>query len=240
MERTFLAILLIMVTNISFGQKKQKIEIPFVSDIKMDGNLDEWEALVDVAEEGLWSYQVAQDAANLYFAVRVIDPSLQHTAAGQGILFSVLANRKNRDDIHFLFPYVDSEVMRAMKQEVHASPEVFRSAFIERSRGYFVRGFPTVPNGLLSFQNTYGLHASVRLDEGGLYYEAVIPKVLLDYTEPVATLGIGIHDGVTAFVPSNKKPAARTRGGYGAYRGRSASAPKDTRTLTVHIETTIN
>lgn len=239
MKAIFLGVLLIVGLNPSFGQKKQKITIQPLSDVTVDADLQEWEELEDVAGEGMWFYQVAQDASNLYLAVRVENQRLQVMAAGQGILFSVLANNKKRNDIQFLFPYPDREVLRAMQQEVHTSPEVFKRTFIERSRGYFVRGFPTVPDGLLSFQNSYGLRAAARLDDGIIYYEAVIPKALLDYTAPVATLKLAINDGFTTLNPSNKRAAARPAGRYGAYRGGSAPRAKDKQTLTVLLETTI-
>lgn len=228
MKRILLGVLLIVGISQSFGQKKEKIDIQSLSDVKIDADLKEWHALNDVAEEGLWFYQLAQDASNLYLAVRVEDAFLQNLAARNGILFSVLANKKNKDDIQFLFPYPDSEVKRAMMAEDHASDKDYKTTFITRSRGYLVSGFPTVPNGLLSLRNSYGLHATARVDEDIFYYEAVIPKSTLDYTEPIATLKLAINDGVTSTL-------------YGRYRGRSAPRSKDNkRTITILLETTID
>ncbi|PRD50678.1 hypothetical protein [Sphingobacterium gobiense] len=237
-----LSVLLIIGMSPSFAQKKQTITVPSLSNIKIDADLGEWDTLYNVADEGFWFYQLAQDAANLYIAIRVENPMIQHLAARNGILLTVQSNKKNRDDIQFLFPYPDSEVKRAMMNESHDSDAAYKTALIDRSRGYFVYGFPTVPNGLLSLKNGYGLEAIARMDDGKLYYEAVIPKPLLDYTTPVATLKLTIYDGFTPLISSKKVSASRSGGMYGPYRGRPAprSRSKDQLTLTVLLETSLD
>lgn len=239
MKAFLLSILVIAGMSQSFAQKKQKIAIHTVSDIKIDADLSEWDTLRNVADEDFWFYQLAQDASNLYVAVRVENPMIQHLAARNGILLTVQSNKKNKDDIQFLFPYPDSEVKRAMMREDHDSNGDYKAALINRSRGYFTHGFPTVPNGLLSLQNSYGLQARARIDEGKLYYEAVVPKSLLDYTNPVATLKLAIHDGVTPLMAQKKSPSARPGGMYGPYR-RPAPRSKDKLTLEVLLETKID
>lgn len=237
-----LGILFIIATIPSFAQKKQKITIPPLSDITIDADLAEWDSLHNVADEGFWFYQLAQDAANLYVAVRIENPMIQHLAARNGVLLTVESNQKNKDDIQFLFPYPDSEVKRAMISEQHDADGAYTAELIRRSRGYFVYGFPTVPNGLLSLQNGYGLQAKARIDDGRLYYEAVVPKSLLDYTIPVATFKLTIYDGFTPLISSKKVTAGRSSGMYGPYRGRPAprSKSKDQQTLTVLLEATLD
>lgn len=240
MVKILLGILLIVGVNPSFGQKKQKITVQALSDVRVDADLKEWDALNEVAEEGLWFYQLAQDASNLYVAVRVEDAFLQNLATRNGILFSVLADKKKKDDIQFLFPYPDSEVKRAMITEDHDSDEDYKTTLIARSRGYFVSGFPQVPNGLLSLDNNYGLHAAARMDDGILYYEAVVPKSVLDYTTPVARVKLAINDGVTTLASSNQKNTVRSGGMYGSYRGRPAPRTKNKLTMVVLLETKID
>jgi hypothetical protein len=240
MKAFLLGILLIVGMSQSFAQKKQKITIPSLSDIKVDADLGEWDTLHNVADEGFWFYQLAQDASNLYVAVRIENPMIQHLAARNGVLLTVQSNKKNRDDIQFLFPYPDSEVKRAMINEEHDSDGAYKTALINRSRGYFVYGFPTVPNGLLSLQNGYGLQATARIDDGKLYYEAVVPKSLLDYTTPVAILKLTIHDGFTPLVAPKRNTTVRSGGMYGPYRGRPTPRSKDKLTLTVLLETKID
>src|SRR5690606_8153453 len=159
-----LGILFIMATIPSLAQKKQKIVIQSLSDVAIDADLAEWDTLNNVAEEGSWFYQLAQDASNLYVAIRVENPMIQHLAARNGILLTVQSNKKNKDDSQFLFPYPDNEVKRAMRSEEHSADLDVKTAFISRSRGYLVYGFPTVPNGLLALENGYGIQAIARMD----------------------------------------------------------------------------
>ncbi|MBD1431987.1 hypothetical protein H8B06_04050 [Sphingobacterium sp. DN00404] len=241
-NNVLLGILFIMATIPSFAQKKQKIVIQSLSDVTVNADLAEWDTLNNVAEEGSWFYQLAQDASNLYVAIRIENPMIQHLAARNGILLTVQSTKKNKDDIQFLFPYPDSEVKRAMTGEDHDSDGAYKAGLINRSRGYFVYGFPTVPNGLLSLQNGYGLQAKARIDDGKLYYEAVLPKSLLDYTIPVTTFKLSIYDGFTSLISSRKVTASRSSGMYGPYRGRPAprSKSKDQLTLTVLLEATLD
>lgn len=235
-----LGILFIMATIPSLAQKKQKIVIQSLSDVAIDADLAEWDTLNNVAEEGSWFYQLAQDASNLYVAIRVENPMIQHLAARNGILLTVQSNKKNKDDIQFLFPYPDNEVKRAMRSEEHSADLDVKTAFISRSRGYLVYGFPTVPNGLLALENGYGIQAIARMDSEKLFYEAVVPKSLLDYIAPVATLKLGVYDGFTPLISTKKVVSGGSRGRYGSDRGRQASRSKDKRTLTVLLETTLD
>ena len=54
MVKILLGILLIVGVSPSFGQKKQKITVQALSDVRVDADLKEWDALNEVAEEGLW------------------------------------------------------------------------------------------------------------------------------------------------------------------------------------------
>ncbi|MCC2600468.1 hypothetical protein [Sphingobacterium sp. FBM7-1] len=240
MKRIFLGLLLVWALSPSFAQKKQKVVIPFLSDITIDADLGEWDVMHNVAQESNWFYQLAQDADHLYIAVRVDDPLVQHMAARNGVLLTIQSNQRNRDDIQFLFPYPDNEVKRAMRSEEHAADLDVKTAFISRSRGYLVYGFPTVPNGLLALENGYGIQAIARMDSEKLFYEAVVPKSLLDYIAPVATLKLGVYDGFTPLISTKKVVSGGSRGRYGSDRGRQASRSKDKRTLTVLLETTLD
>src|SRR5690606_2903903 len=240
MKTFLLGIIVIVGMGESFAQKKQKMIIQSVTDITIDADLVEWDTLNNVAEEGFWFFRLRQLASNLFIAISVENQMLQHLAVRNGVLLTVQSNHRNRDDIQFLFPYPDSEVKRAMLREDHDSDGAYKTDLINRSRGYFVYGFPTVPNGLLSLQNAYGLQAKARINDGKLYYEAVVPKSLLDYTTPVATFKLGIYDGFTPLISSKKVVSSRSGGMYGGYRGRPAPKSKDKLTLAVLLETILN
>ncbi|KGE14384.1 hypothetical protein [Sphingobacterium deserti] len=58
MTKIFASSMLVLMVNFAFAQKKQRINIDVVQDIVVDANLDEWSGWVDVADEGLWAYQL--------------------------------------------------------------------------------------------------------------------------------------------------------------------------------------
>jgi len=240
MKRVVLGLLLVVGILPSFAQKKQKITVPLISDVQVDAVLGEWDSLHNVADEGLWFYQLGQDADNLYVALRIEDKALQVAAVLHGIAFNILPNKKKKEDILFLFPYLDNETKRAMLQQGETLGLEKEDDWMERSRGYLVYGFPTVPKGLLSLQNSYGLYATVRPHQEKLYYEVVIPKVLLDYTQPVARIKLSIHDGFSPLLSTQKQPNARAGGMYGTYRYRGPARSKDNRTTAVLLETKID
>lgn len=240
MKTILLGFLLTLGINFAFAQKKQKRIIPKQSGVKIDADLNEWGNLVNVAEEGFWFYELAQDESNLYVAIRVENVLLQGLAVRNGLLLTVQSTKKNKNDIHFLFPYPDAEVKRAMKSEEYDSDEARKLALISRSRGYFVYGFPTVPNGLLSLHNGYGVEARAEVREGKLFYEAVVPKSLLDYTKPFATLKLSIYDGFTSLITTKKSTAPRPYGATGNHRVGTAPRSKDKLTLAVLLETTLD
>lgn len=146
------------------------------SDIVVDGELDEWGDLTLVNPDSTWLFAVAKDSRYIYIAVEVVDPILQVEVARNGILININTDGKKRDGIMLTFPIPDSESIRAMLNDEDLKPENVRKELIERSRGYQVQGFPMVVDGLLSFDNTYGIKAAAQVTEqNSLVYEAVIP-----------------------------------------------------------------
>lgn len=207
-----------------------------MSAVRVDADLHEWKSMTDVSDEGLWYYQLGQDQEQVYVAIRVVDPMLQRAAARNGILFGILAEKKNKSDLQLLFPYPDREVKRAMQQEDIASSKIYKQQLIDRSRGYLLSGFPTVPDGLLSLQNGYGLKAAVKVEDDALIYEAVVPKGLLMPSAGEITIKLGINDGFS--VLQQKQTRASTT--YGAYRTSRSTPEKSKTTSVVLLETTLN
>lgn len=146
------------------------------SDITVDAELGEWGDLILVNPDSTWLFAVAKDQQHIYVAVEVIDPILQIETARNGILININTQGKKRDGMMLTFPIPDSESIRAMLNDEDLKPENVRKELIERSRGYQVKGFPMVVDGLLSFDNTYGIKAMAKVTEQNrLVYEAVIP-----------------------------------------------------------------
>ncbi|HLS94529.1 MAG TPA: hypothetical protein VK017_03155 [Sphingobacterium sp.] len=240
MRKIFVGLLCLFGFLSASAQKKQPFQIGQFLPSAIDGDLSEWPTLVDAAPEGPWSYQLGQDDLNLYVAVRVADPALQLAAVRNGILFSMLAERKNQQDAVLLFPHPDREVKRAIQSQDFGSPTDVKSELINRSRGYFARGFRAVPDGILSLQNHYGVKAVAKIEDDVLYYEAVLPKALLQRDSgQLIQLKIGIYDGFS-LLQLPKAASTRTamqRSPYAVKRGNSG---KDRPTMEVWLETTIN
>ncbi|TDS08451.1 hypothetical protein [Sphingobacterium paludis] len=212
-------LMLLTITSIS-AQKKQKIDVDVVQDVHIDANLDEWFAWVDVANEGLWAYQLLQNKEYVFIAVRVYDALLQQMAARHGIVFCIPASKANKEVAQLIYPFPDGESRRALMQnpELHQD---YKQQLIERSRGYAVQGFIGIPTGLLSLKNAYGIQAKAKIVDEAFVYEAAIPKAAIHMPKEGLILKIGINDGLS-FVPksssrpgsgpsANKRIAAQTR-----------------------------
>jgi len=240
MRLYLISIVTFFITSAAFAQKVQKVTLETLDGVDIDGNLDEWPALIDVGGEGLWFYQLVKSGDDIHLAVRVLDPLLQQMAARNGIVFSVVSQKKSKGDAQLIFPFPDGEVKRAMRNEDVDPNRDNKEALIERSRGYYVQGFLHVPNGLLSLQNNYGVRVKAKVLADGLTYEARIPKRALEENEKPLVLKIGINDGFS-FLPvaKNRPMPVRSNYGYG-YARPAATKSKNKQTLLVLLETTIH
>ncbi|GHE46381.1 hypothetical protein [Sphingobacterium griseoflavum] len=237
MKRYLIGIILFVVGVSAFAQKTTKINLESLANVETDGDLGEWPALIDVAQDGNWLYQLAKDDRYIHVAIVVRNPLLQQMAARHGIVFSVISNGKNKRPTQFIFPFPDAEVKRAIQHEEHMQRDDDKKKLIERSRGYYVQGFLEIPDGLLSFENTYGLAAKATLLADALVYEARIPIASLDLQVTPTKLKIEINDGFS-LLPAAKRQSAATRYSYGTIRPAEAK-PKAKQTRAVLLETTI-
>lgn len=187
--RILMALLMVSVCCTVLAQKRQdKPRFLHLPAVEVDGKHDEWPQLKEVTADTIWAYAVAYDDAHLYVAVRVVHPMLQVEAARNGILVNVNTEGKKREGVQLLFPIPDRETLRAMRNDPSLQPEKIREELIARSRGYQVKGFPIIVDGLLSFENLYGVHAKARISEDDhLLYEAVIPFEQLRFEPGRAT-----------------------------------------------------
>lgn len=158
-------------------KKKEQYQLLPTFPIAIDGSLQEWEDnLTLVDPDSSWSFGISNDAEFIYVAVRVKDPILQQDATRHGILININNEAKKKDAAQLLFPVPDAETLRAMANDDNLPNLNVREELIKRSRGYQVRGFDHIVDGLLSFENTYEVHAVAKLLEGDLLvYEAKIP-----------------------------------------------------------------
>lgn len=226
---------LLTITSI-FAQKKQKITVDAVQQIHVDADLDEWPALIDVAGEGLWAYQLVQNKESIFLAVRVYDRCLQQMAASNGIVFCIPASKANQGTAQLIYPFPDGEARRALSQSPDLGDD-YKQRLIERSRGYVVRGFNAIPNGLLSMKNEYGIQAKTKIVDDTFVYEAAIPKAAINIPVHGLILQVGINDGFS-FLPKSSSRPASARSANKRIAGQTSPA-KSKQTRMLLLETTI-
>lgn len=178
-----------------FAQKNKKVEFKFkkLPQITVDGNLPEWGAL-DTLEGSLWSFGISVIDGKLYAAAQVKDELLQKEALQDGIFLNISYNDKKKDGAMLIFPAIDRERLRALRQDEERDMENFKQDFLSSVRGYYVMGFSRLVDGLLAFDNDYGIEAKAKINEEGEFlYEAVIPLELIDLKRNEIAVQIGIR-----------------------------------------------
>ncbi len=242
MKRFLMCIGLTALTLQGFSQKKQPFVFADIASVTVDATHTEWDTLYAATPEGLWFYNIAQDPNNVYVAVRIDDPILQSLATRNGILVSFLSTKKKKRDSKLIFPYPDREVKRAIQHEDFDPAKDYRTELISRSRGYFVDGFPSVLDGLLSFQNQYGIIVKAHAAKDNVLYEAVIPKSLLETRNGTIAIKLAVNDGLTALLSSTNtrnRPSAYSPYARGPYMQRSPAKQRSKTSLEVVLEGTL-
>jgi len=158
-------------------KKKEQYRLLPSFPITVDGSLAEWgDQLFMMDPDSSWGFAISNDAHFIYVAVQVKDPILQQDATRHGILININKEAKKKDAAQLLFPVPDAETLRAMANDDNLPNLNVREELIKRSRGYQVKGFDQIVDGLLSFENTYEVHAVAKLlPNDRLVYEAKIP-----------------------------------------------------------------
>jgi len=236
--KTILCIGLAVLAVRGFAQKKQPFAFANLEGVELDAEHAEWDTLYAAGPEEPWAYNIGQDAENLYIAVRIADPALQNLAARNGVLVGFPATgakkKKKKKDLLLLYPFPDRETKRAIQNEDFDPQKDYRAELIERSRGYLVDGFPSVPDGLLAFQNQYGIAARAKAVENGLLYEAAVPKKMLEAQDGKITVRIAVN-GLMALVSNNNSRNRNAGGGAygrrGGYGNRPPAASRKSKTV---------
>ncbi len=220
MKRLITTYILFFLVCATFAQAK-KSDVKFVSGIKVviDGQLEDWGTQWNTVgdKEPLWTYAIGYDNQYLFVAVKVIDPALQLEAAAHGISVMINKDGKKKEGMQFIFPIPDAETIRSMLEVGDFSAAHVKKELIARSRGYSVKDFPKIVDGLLSLNNAYGLQAIAKVDAADhLVYESAIPLAQLGLpaaaTTPVA-VEIAIqnrwNNRLTAQAHKQQKPSAQ-------------------------------
>lgn len=235
MKRIVGIIVFLSVIGQVYSQKKQNIEVPMLNGVSVDADLSDWPSLNKVGEDDAWLYQMGYDKDNIYFALQINDPALQNFAVRYGISVSFLGRSKKEKDQELLYPYLDRETLRALQSADIATVEDVKTELINRVRGYQVKGFRDILDGLLSFQNSYGLKALAKVDSNALLYEAVIPRKQVLSKDNVYLVKLEINDMFSSLpVHLKGRPVQSVAG-----RQRGAAKSKTKILNQVTIETTI-
>jgi len=212
----------ILLPILSFSQKKKKdgnYTFLSVPNVVVDGNLTEWEGKFYQKEGELWQCALSREGDSLYAAVLVKDPILQNEAILRGILLNLSYNDKKKDGAQLIFPMVDRESIRALRQDEDRDKSHIKQDMLQTSRGYFVKGFTKVRDGLLSFQNDYGVKAAVQLDSNqNLLYEAVVPLDLIKFKADQIAVQVAINTQYMQMQKASKDRPSNNMGMYGIYR----------------------
>lgn len=211
-----IVILGLMLPFLAFAQRKKKEDYAFLSmsNIVMDGNLQEWQGKLYNEDSEMWSSGVALRGDSIYVAAIVKDPALQREALMGGIVLNISYNSKKRDGARLYFPVADREGLRALRQDEDRMDEDYRQEVLNTTRGYYVLGFDKVVDGLLSFENSYGVRAVVQIDSASLSYEAVIPLDLVGLKSDQFAVKIGVNTQFSR-TKANSRNQSRTMGPYG-------------------------
>ncbi|MBE8722925.1 hypothetical protein [Sphingobacterium pedocola] len=181
----------------SFSQKKKSEVYTFQSipNITVDGALDEWKDQLVPVEGDAWSFGVVKEENKLLVAVHVQDPMLRQEAIRNGIIVNISYTGKKKDGAQLIYPFPDRERLRALAQIEDLNVSAFRQELLTSSRGYYVTGFSKVVDGLLSFENSYGVKSVVKLDSNeNLVYESVIPLDLIQFKEDEIAIQLVVNN----------------------------------------------
>lgn len=204
-------------------KKKQDYTIQKVDKIALDGSLTEWKDKLYNPESEFWSFGVGTDGVKLYVAVRIKDDMLQREALRNGIFVNVSYNEKKKEGAKLLFPFVDRERLQALGQDEDLNVHNIKNELLNSVRGYQISGFSRVVDGLLSFDNTYGIHAVAHFDDKNeLVYESEIPLDLIHFKSDKIAVQLGIN---TQFFQMKKLVDSRNRPSNVQIYGASPTGP---------------
>lgn len=209
-----------------FAQKDFKQSEGFFTDlsIEVDGFIDEWKnKMTVVGTDSAWMYAVSLDQKYLYVAMQVKNRSLQNEAVQNGFVLNINTEGKHREGAQLFYPIPDRESVREFLSERPNEEQDIRLVFLEKLRGYYVRGFDDILDGLLSFENTYGVQAVAKIDkEDNLVYESKIPlkSLLWKGSERKISVQVGINtlwSQVQKANRRNRNSQVRPQGGKNPY-----------------------
>lgn len=166
------------------GQKKKKEEyiIPEISGFVFDAKLNNWEGHLFNPQSSLWSFGIVKSGNKLFAAARIKNQGLIKEAIRNGILLNISYSDKKKDGAQIIFPRLNLEKLERQVDVEELGNNITNQELIQSSKGYYVKGFERVVDGLLSFNNQYGIHASCTIGTSGdLVYLVEVPLDLVKF-----------------------------------------------------------
>lgn len=174
------------------GSGSQQL-VSWAEHITVDGHLEDWgdTLLYEYTNQNL-QYEIKNDDANLYVAMRVRDKDRQLQVLSQGFSFMVNVKGRKREGPTLVYPIADRLSFRSiMSADNENRPEDMRIGALQAIRAIYVLRFDDILDGQISLENQYGIQAGAVIDStDALCFEAVIPleRLGLSYTgtQPLA------------------------------------------------------
>ncbi len=202
-----LMVALLMTGSAAWAQKKSdegKPNIWAATPMKIDGKISDWGDSLKIYNDGsrLW-FNIANDAQNLYIAVKCNDSTeLMRLVAG-GISFTANAEGKKKAGPTITFPMIDRNAMRTQMQRPQGAGapqqgqrgginmQAMRKNLLAQMKEIKVEGFKDIVDGSISIYNTYGIKAAAGFNEKNQFIcEIAVPLALMNLstsiTEPVS------------------------------------------------------
>lgn len=200
------------------------------SAITIDGDLKDWgDSLQYFNAECNARYALSNNKENLYFAIRIDDPSEATRILKSGITLGVDPKGKKKPSYAITFPLNTqltgssklaqqdnfNEITQADRDELHRE-------IITTLRGIKVEGFKDIEGDMITTSNTYGIKTAIDYDtKGDLVCEAAIPLKffhLEDHSKTEWTFDIKIN-GVSNPIANRTSGDSNTSSMGGGGRG---------------------
>lgn len=221
MSKRYLFFVLLVIPFFLFAQKKKKDQyvVHDISGIIIDAGFDDWKSNLNSIKSDLWSFGVSHDKTKIYAAVIIKDKLLIAEAIRNGILFNISYSDKKTDGARIIYPKVNLEKLEnILGVEGHEREGIIHDEWIQSAKGYYVAGFDKVRDGLLAFNNQYGIKAACKIDESGyLVYESEIPLQLIKFKTSTIAVQLAVNTEFTnrQKILNSKAISHDSRGYYG-------------------------
>lgn len=176
--------------SLLYGQKREKNSFPIqsVRGIQVDGDYMDWHNAFANFGNNLWRFAVAIEGQKLYATAIIQNQELIDEAIRGGIILNISYSNKRKNGAKIIFPKPNVERLEKLFGKPKAATTWTNAQLLESCIGYVVTGFDRIMDGLLSYDNNYGIRAVCKWnDKGELIYEAVVPLDLIKFhTDDVA------------------------------------------------------